>query len=108
MASHYAKSPSIFFSTARRYLFAPLAPEPGGPDEGARTMKALTDVKILLIVTSHTQLGNTKEPTGFWLEELAAPYAEFTQEGAQVDIASPLGGKPLAGPKSEKEPNQAT
>jgi putative intracellular protease/amidase len=71
-------------------------------------MKALTAVKILLIVTSHTQLGNTKEPTGFWLEELAAPYAEFTQAGAQVDIASPLGGKPLADPKSEKEPTQGT
>ncbi len=71
-------------------------------------MKALTAVKILLIVTSHTQLGNTKEPTGFWLEELAAPYAEFTQAGAQVDIASPLGGKAPADPKSEKESSEAT
>ena len=70
-------------------------------------MKALTAVKILLIVTSHTQLGNTQEPTGFWFEELAAPYAEFTQAGAQVDIASPLGGKASADPKSEKESSEA-
>ncbi|MCP3138114.1 type 1 glutamine amidotransferase domain-containing protein [Pyxidicoccus xibeiensis] len=71
-------------------------------------MKTLTAVKVLLIVTSHTQLGNTKEPTGFWLEELAAPYAEFTKAGAQVDIASPLGGKAPADPKSEKESSEAT
>lgn len=71
-------------------------------------MKVLTAVKILLIVTSHTQMGNTKEATGFWLEELATPYAEFTKAGAQVDIASPLGGKAPADPKSEKESSEAT
>jgi putative intracellular protease/amidase len=71
-------------------------------------MKTLTAMKILLIVTSHTQLGNTKEATGFWLEELATPYAEFTKAGAQVDIASPLGGKAPADPKSEQESSEAT
>ncbi|MFY0583273.1 hypothetical protein ACN28S_61295 [Cystobacter fuscus] len=67
-------------------------------------MKTLTAMKILLIVTSHTQLGNTKEPTGFWFEELAAPYAEFTQAGAQVDIASPLGGKARRTPRARRSP----
>ena len=71
-------------------------------------MKTLTAMKVLLVVTSHSQLGSTKEPTGFWLEELAAPYAEFTKAGVQVDIASPLGGKAPADPRSEKEPSEAT
>src|ERR1700712_1096678 len=56
--------------------------------------------KILLIVTSHAQLGATGQPTGFWLEELAAPYLELTRAGAEVDIASPRGGEPPADPKS--------
>jgi putative intracellular protease/amidase len=55
--------------------------------------------KILLIVTSHAQLGATGQPTGFWLEELAAPYLELTRAGAEVDIASPRGGEPPADPK---------
>ncbi|QRN95832.1 type 1 glutamine amidotransferase domain-containing protein [Archangium violaceum] len=71
-------------------------------------MKALTAVKILLIVTSHSQFGNTGEQTGFWMEELAAPYEEFTRAGAQVDIASPLGGKAPADPRSQKEESEAT
>ncbi|ATB30349.1 type 1 glutamine amidotransferase domain-containing protein [Melittangium boletus] len=71
-------------------------------------MKVLTAVKILLIVTSHSQFGSTGEKTGFWLEELAAPYEEFTQAGAQVDIASPLGGKAPVDPRSENEPSEAT
>ncbi|EAU62604.1 type 1 glutamine amidotransferase domain-containing protein, partial [Stigmatella aurantiaca] len=52
---------------------------------------------------SHEQLGDTPERTGYWLEELAAPYKEFTEAGAQVEIASPRGGKPPADPKSVKE-----
>ena len=31
-------------------------------------------MKILVVLTSHDKLGNTGEKTGFWLEELAAPY----------------------------------
>jgi putative intracellular protease/amidase len=57
--------------------------------------------KILIIVTSHAQLGSTGQKTGFWLEELAVPYHAFTRAGASVDIASPLGGRPPADPKSE-------
>ncbi|WP_342380426.1 type 1 glutamine amidotransferase domain-containing protein [Myxococcus stipitatus] len=71
-------------------------------------MEALTAVKVLLIVTSHSQFGDTGEKTGFWLEELAAPYAQFVQAGAQVDIASPRGGTPPVDPRSEKEASPAT
>lgn len=62
---------------------------------------------ILMIVTSHERLGSTDTKTGFWLEELAAPYQEFVHAGARVDIASPRGGKPPADPKSESEPSAA-
>lgn len=63
--------------------------------------------KILLIVTSHEKLGETEDRTGFWLEELAAPYREFVNAGAAVDIASPRGGRPPADPKSESTKNEA-
>jgi putative intracellular protease/amidase len=56
--------------------------------------------KILIVVTSHAALGTTGKPTGFWLEELAAPYMVFAGSGAHVDIASPKGGKAPADPKS--------
>jgi putative intracellular protease/amidase len=62
---------------------------------------------ILMIVTSHERLGSTDTKTGFWLEELAAPYQEFVRAGARVEIASPRGGKPPADPKSESEPSAA-
>ncbi|MBL0697971.1 type 1 glutamine amidotransferase domain-containing protein [Comamonas sp. JC664] len=65
-------------------------------------------MKILLIVTSHSQFGSTGERTGFWLEELAAPYEQFVQAGAQVDIASPKGGAAPVDPRSEKEVTPAT
>ncbi|WP_338867848.1 type 1 glutamine amidotransferase domain-containing protein [Myxococcus stipitatus] len=71
-------------------------------------MEALTAVKVLLIVTSHSQFGDTGEKTGFWLEELAAPYEQFVQAGAQVDIASPQGGTAPVDPRSEKESSAAT
>jgi putative intracellular protease/amidase len=57
--------------------------------------------KVLIIVTSHAELGDSGQKTGFWLEELAAPYNEFVRGGATVDIASPRGGRPPADPKSE-------
>ena len=63
--------------------------------------------RILMIVTSHTELGSTHTKTGFWLEELAAPYLEFTKCGAEVDIASPAGGRAPADPKSESNPSDA-
>ena len=60
-----------------------------------------------MIVTSHAKLGASNTKTGFWLEELAAPYLEFKSQGAEVDIASPAGGRPPADPKSEANPTPA-
>jgi len=62
---------------------------------------------ILMIVTSHAELGSSGKKTGFWFEELAAPYLELVRAGARVDIASPRGGKPPIDPKSEAEPTAA-
>ena len=62
---------------------------------------------ILVVLTSHDQLGDTGKPTGFWLEELAAPYYVFRDAGAEVTLASPKGGKPPLDPKSS-EPEAQT
>ena len=58
-------------------------------------------MKILMVVTSHEDLGNTGRKTGFWLEELAAPYYVFKEAGADIVIASPKGGQPPLDPKSD-------
>lgn len=55
-----------------------------------------------MVLTSHSQLGNTGRQTGFWLEELAAPYYVFKDAGAQVTLASPAGGLPPLDPKSDE------
>jgi putative intracellular protease/amidase len=57
-------------------------------------------MKILMVLTSHDQLGNTGEKTGFWLEELAAPYYVFKDAGVHITLASPKGGQPPLDPKS--------
>lgn len=59
-------------------------------------------MKILMVLTSHDQLGNTGRKTGFWLEELAAPYYAFKDAGAEVVLASPKGGQPPLDPKSNE------
>jgi len=59
-------------------------------------------MKVLMVLTSHDQLGNTGRKTGFWLEELAAPYYAFKDTGAQVVLASPKGGQPPLDPKSNE------
>ena len=64
-------------------------------------------MKILMVLTSHDQLGNTGKKTGFWLEEFAAPYYEFKDAGAEVTLASPAGGQPPLDPKSD-EPDAQT
>lgn len=58
-------------------------------------------MKILMILTSHDKLGNTGEKTGFWLEEFASPYYVFKDAGAEITLASPLGGQPPVDPKSD-------
>lgn len=63
--------------------------------------------KILMVLTSHDQLGDTGKKTGFWLEEFAAPYYRFVDAGATVTLASPKGGQPPLDPKSD-EPDAQT
>ena len=60
-------------------------------------------MKILMVLTSHSELGNTGHKTGFWLEEFAAPYYTFKDAGADIVLTSPLGGQPPLDPKSELE-----
>ncbi len=62
--------------------------------------------KILMVLTSHEQLGNTGAKTGFWLEEFAAPYSAFKDAGAHITLASPLGGQPPLDPKSDAADSQ--
>ncbi|MEB0227077.1 type 1 glutamine amidotransferase domain-containing protein [Pseudomonas sp. 10S4] len=64
-------------------------------------------MKVLMVLTSHDQLGNTGKKTGFWLEEFAAPYYTFKDAGAQLTLASPKGGQPPLDPKSD-EPDAQT
>jgi putative intracellular protease/amidase len=63
-------------------------------------------MKILMVLTSHDQLGNTGRKTGFWLEEFAAPYFVFRDADVQITLASPKGGQPPVDPKSDLPENQ--
>jgi len=58
-------------------------------------------MKVLIVLTSHSELGDTGEKTGFWIEEFAAPYYVLADAGAELTIASPKGGQPPVDPKSE-------
>ena len=58
-------------------------------------------MKILMVLTSHDQLGSTGLKTGFWLEEFAAPYYVFKDANTDITIASPMGGQPPLDPKSD-------
>ena len=64
-------------------------------------------MKILMVLTSHDQLGDTGKKTGFWLEEFAAPYYMLKDAGAQLTLVSPKGGQPPLDPKSD-EPDAQT
>jgi putative intracellular protease/amidase len=63
-------------------------------------------MKILMVLTSHDELGSTGKKTGFWLEEFAAPYYVFKDSGAEVILASPKGGQPPLDPKSVEKDSQ--
>jgi putative intracellular protease/amidase len=63
-------------------------------------------MKILMVLTSHDQLGNTGKKTGFWLEEFAAPYYVFKDAGAEIILASPKGGQPPLDPSSDADDAQ--
>lgn len=63
-------------------------------------------MRILMVMTSHDQLGKTGKKTGFWLEEFVAPYYTFLDAGAEVAIASPKGGQPPFDPRSDTPEGQ--
>ncbi|MBU0697204.1 MAG: type 1 glutamine amidotransferase domain-containing protein [Bacteroidetes bacterium] len=60
-------------------------------------------MKVLIVLTSHSDLGYTGEKTGFWVEEFAAPYYVMADAGVELTIASPKGGQPPIDPKSEAD-----
>lgn len=64
-------------------------------------------MKVLIVLTSHSQLGNTGKKTGFWIEEFATPYYVLADAGVNLTIASPKGGQPPIDPKSD-EPDAQT
>ncbi len=47
---------------------------------------------IVLVLTNHSELGETGKKTGFYLSEAAHPYAVFKEAGYPVVLASPKGG----------------
>ena len=63
-------------------------------------------MKVLIVLTSHSELGNTGKKTGFWIEEFAAPYYAFLEAGISVVLASPKGGHPPIDPKSDESSSQ--
>ncbi|MFI2780231.1 type 1 glutamine amidotransferase domain-containing protein [Streptomyces sp. ALB3] len=63
-------------------------------------------MKVLIVLTSHDELGTTGRKTGFWLEELAAPYYRFRDSGIDLVLASPKGGRPPLDPKSNEPANR--
>lgn len=65
-----------------------------------------TILRVLIVLTSHGDLGNTGEKTGFWIEEFAAPYYVLSDAGVQITLASPKGGQPPVDPKSEQANSQ--
>src|SRR5579862_5873170 len=72
---------------------------------GLKTRK-VTKMKVLMVLTSHDQLGDTGRKTGFWLEEFAAPYFVFHDAGVDLMLASPKGGQPPLDPKSDLPESQ--
>ena len=63
-------------------------------------------MNVLIVLTSHSELGNTGKKTGFWIEEFAAPYYTLLNAGAKITLASPIGGQPPIDPKSDEAGSQ--
>ena len=63
-------------------------------------------MKILFVLTSHDQLGDTGKKTGFWIEEFAAPYYALLDKGAEITVATPKGGQAPIDPSSDSEDAQ--
>ena len=64
-------------------------------------MPAHLIMKILMVLTSHSELGDTGKKNGFWVEEFAAPYYELADVGTEITLASPKGGQPPIDPSSQ-------
>lgn len=80
-----------------------IARENKSPDQEANTVEEQKQLRVLLVLTSHSELGRTGLKTGFWLEEFAAPYYFLKDKGVKITLASPKGGQPPLDPKSEQE-----
>src|SRR5471030_3566721 len=65
-------------------------------------------MKLLIVLTSHDQLGDSGKKTGFWLEEFTAPYYQFLDAGVELTLASPKGGQPPLDPKSDEKEAQTS
>jgi putative intracellular protease/amidase len=63
-------------------------------------------MKVLIVLTSHSDLGDTGQKTGFWIEEFAAPYYLMADAGVELTLSSPKGGQPPIDPKSDSPENQ--
>lgn len=64
-------------------------------------------MKVLFVLTSHDELGDTGKKTGFWVEEFASPYYSLLDKGATITIATPKGGAAPIDPSSDG-PDAAT
>ena len=89
----------VFFSCGN-------SPEKVIENEKTKTLNKEKMKKVLFVLTSHSELGNTGEKTGFWIEEFAAPYYLLKDKGVEITIASPKGGQPPIDPKSETPDSQ--
>jgi len=75
--------------------------------ENTNSDKQNTDQKkVLFVLTSHDELGDTGEKTGFWVEEFAAPYYNLLDKGVKITVATPKGGKAPIDPRSKAEASQ--
>ena len=72
-------------------------------EKSTNTKKDTTMKKVLFVLTSHEDLGNTGEKTGFWIEEFAAPYYLLKDKGIEITLASPKGDQPPIDPKSSSK-----
>lgn len=102
------KQKLIFLSVIIAAMFASCGKSQEGKfqNEEIKTLKNENMKKVLFVLTSHSELGNTGEKTGFWIEEFAAPYYLLKDKGVEITIASPKGGQPPIDPKSETEDAQ--
>lgn len=75
-------------------------------EKETNNLKTEKTMKVLFVLTSHDELGDTGEKTGFWVEEFASPYYTLLDKGADITVATPKGGKAPIDPNSDTEDNQ--